>query len=203
MSAETTSRSDEGYLPQVLNGSQAPVWWAMLLVVVIETMVFATLLSSYFYLRVVADEWPPAGTPPPGLVLPVINTVVLLTSSVVLLWATAGIAQGNLRRLKIGLGVAIVLEGVFFSIKMVLSTKLPFGFTTHAYGSMFSTIDRLHSLHVLVAIVMATVVEILAFRGYFDADRRLGVQAVNIYWQFVALVWLPVFVVLFLLPRWW
>jgi cytochrome c oxidase subunit 3 len=49
---------------------------------------------------------------------------------------------------------------------------------------------------------MAIVVQILAFRGEFDAEHRLGIQAVKIYWQFVALIWLPVFVVLFLVPRW-
>lgn len=202
MSAADGSVGVENRLPTTLNGIQAPVYWGMLALVAIETVVFATLLSSYFYLRLLSDEWPPAGVPNPELLLPVINTVVLLTSSGVLLWATRGLPQNNQRRLKIGLGIAIALEGVFFTIKMVVSTGLPFSWSDHAYGSIFASIDRLHSLHVVIAIVMATVVEILAFRGAFDAEHRLGVQAVNIYWQFVALIWLPVFVVLFLVPRW-
>ncbi len=189
-------------LPTTLNGMQAPVYWGMLVLVAIETVVFATLLSSYFYLRLLSDGWPPVGVPNPKLLLPTINTVVLLTSSGMLLWATRGLSQGNQRRLKIGLGIAIVLEGVFFTIKMVVSTGLPFSWSDHAYGSIFASIDRLHSLHVVIAIIMAVVVEILAFRGEFDAEHRLGIQAVNIYWQFVALIWLPVFIVLFLVPRW-
>ena len=202
MSTADRFSAREGRLPATLNGLQAPLYWGMLALVAIETVVFSTLLSSYFYLRLMADEWPPAGVPNPKLLLPVINTVVLLTSSGVLLWATRGLAQGNQRRLKIGLGIAIVLEGVFFTIKMVVSTGLPFSWSDHAYGSIFASIDRLHSLHVVIAIIMAVVVEILAFRGEFDAEHRLGVQAVNIYWQFVALIWLPVFFVLFLVPRW-
>lgn len=202
MSAPKESVAGEGRLPATLNGMQAPVYWGMLALVAIETVVFATLLSSYFYLRLMSEEWPPAGVPNPKLLLPVINTVVLLTSSGVLLWATRGLAQNNQRRLKIGLGIAIGLESVFFTIKMVVSTGLPFSWSDHAYGSIFASIDRLHSLHVVIAILMAVVVEILAFRGEFDAENRLGIQAVNIYWQFVALIWLPVFVVLFLVPRW-
>lgn len=190
-------------LPDTLDGARSPVWWGMLLLVVIETVVFSTLLSSYFYLRLLSDEWPPPGTENPDLLLPVVNTVVLLTSSAMLLWATAGLRKGDTRRLKIGLVVALGLEGAFFAIKMVLSTGLPFGWTTHAYGSIFASIDRLHSLHVVVAIAMAAAATVLAFRGHFDSGGHIVIQAVNIYWQFVALVWLPVFFVLFLLPRWW
>lgn len=202
MSAANDHAPGGGRLPSTLNGLQAPAYWGMLALVAIETVVFATLLSSYFYLRLLSDEWPPPGVPNPKLLLPVINTGVLLTSSGVLLWATRGLSQGNQKRLKIGLGIAIGLEGVFFTIKMVVSTGLPFSWSDHAYGSIFASIDRLHSLHVVIAIVMAIVLEILAFRGAFDAEHRLGVQVVNIYWQFVALIWLPVFVVLFLVPRW-
>ena len=202
MSATNASVAGEGRLPATLNGLQAPVYWGMLALVAIETVVFATLLSSYFYLRLMSEEWPPAGVPHPKLLLPVINTIVLLTSSGVVLWATRGLAQNNQRRLKIGLAIAIVLEGVFFTIKMVVSTGLPFSWSDHAYGSIFTSIDRLHSLHVVIAILMAVVAEILVFRGEFDAENRLGIQALNIYWQFVALIWLPVFVVLFLVPRW-
>lgn len=202
MSTENRPAAGEGRLPAALNGMQAPVYWGMLTLVTIETVVFATLLSSYFYLRLLSDEWPPAGVPNPDLLLPVINTVVLLTSSGTLLWATRALAQDNQKRLKIGLGIAIGLEGVFFTIKMVVSTGLPFSWSDHAYASIFATIDRLHSLHVVIAIIMAVVVEILAIRGEFDSEHRLGIQAVNIYWQFVALIWLPVFFVLFLVPRW-
>lgn len=200
MSAVRVLRKEE--LPTEVHGSGAPVWWAMMLVVAIETTVFATLISSYFYLRFSAPEWPPGDIPDPGLLLPVINTGVLVASSVAVYWGSSGIAKGDLRRLKWGFGIGVSMEAVFFVIKMVVSTGLGYGWTTHAYGSIFSTIDRLHSAHVVVAIILGTVAEVLAFRGYFSEERRLGVQAVNIYWQFVTVIWFPVFVVLFLVPRW-
>lgn len=189
-------------LPSVLSGPRAPVWWAMILLIAIETTVFFTFISSYFYLWMLSPEWPPAGVDPPDLLLPVINTGVLLTSSMVVLWATKGIRQGKQKRLKWGIGIGAALEAVFFGIKMMVSTGLPFGWSSHAYGSIFATIDRLHSAHVVVAILMAVIIEILAIRGHFDEERLLGVEVVNLYWQFVALIWLPVFLVLFLLPRW-
>lgn len=188
-------------LPVLLTGAGAPVWWAMIVLVAIETTVFVTLISSYLFLRFTVPAWPPEGIPQPGLVLPLINTGVLLASSIAVFWGASGLKKGELRRLKIGVAIGIVMEVVFFGIKVVLSTGLEYGFTTHAYGSIFSTIDRLHTAHVVVAILMASVAEVLAIRGYFTQHRRLGIEAVNIYWQFVAVIWIPVFVVLFLVPR--
>ena len=189
-------------LPVIVSGPRAPVWWAVLLLVLIETIVFGSLISSYFYLRLGAAEWPPGGAPPPELLLPIVNTGVLFASAVAVLWATASLKKGNVRRLKWGLGAGVVLETVFFVIKLIMSGDVQVGWTENAYGSIFWTINHLHTGHVLVAILMGIVVLLLTFRGYVTVERRLPVQVVNIYWQFVTLIWVPVFVVLFLVPRW-
>ncbi|MBW3553616.1 MAG: cytochrome c oxidase subunit 3 [Gemmatimonadetes bacterium] len=189
-------------LPAEVAGPGSPVWWGMILLVAIETTVFATLISSFFYLQLMAPEWPPADVRPPDLLLPLVNTGVLLTSTASIYWATRGIKKGDQRRLKIGLGIGVVLETVFFVIKLMVSGGIRHGFTDHAYASIFWTISRLHTGHVLAAILMGSVAEILALRGYFTEQRRVGVDAVNIYFQFVAFIWLPVLLVLYLLPHW-
>lgn len=191
-----------GQLPDLVAGPKAPVWWGMILLVTIETTVFATLISSYFYMGMMLPEWPPAGVDPPDLLLPLVNTGVLLTSSFVVYWATSGIKKGKQRRLKIGLGMAVFLETVFFVIKQMMSQGIEYGWSDHAYASIFWTISRLHTGHVIAAILMGAVATVLALKGYFTQERRLGVDVVNIYFQFVALIWLPVLLVLFLLPNW-
>lgn len=189
-------------LPDVVAGPRAPVWWGMILLVAIELTVFATLFSSYFYLGLMHPDWPPPGVQPPDLMLPLINTAVLLTSSVTVFFATRSIKQGQQRRLKIALGLAVLLESAFFVIKLMMSGGIEFTWDDHAYGSIFWLISRLHTGHVLAAILMGIVAEVLALKGWFNSDRRLGMDVVNIYFQFVALVWLPVLLFLFLMPRW-
>jgi cytochrome c oxidase subunit III len=189
-------------LPWRVHGSRAPLWWGMLLVVAIETTVFATLLSSYLYLRAGAAEWPPADIPLPGLLLPGINTVVLLTSSVAVFWASRGLARGDQRRLKLGLGAGILLEVTFFVIKLIESQGFGYGWGTDAYASIFWSISGLHTVHVLIAILMAAAAGVLALKGYYTEERTLGIQVVSIYWQFVAAIWIPVAFVLYLVPRW-
>lgn len=188
-------------LPAEVAGPRSPIWWGMILLVAIETTVFATLFSAYFYLGLMAPEWPPASVAPPDLLLPLVNTAVLLTSTGSIYWATRGIKKGDEKRLKIGLGAGIVLETVFFIIKQIVSGGIRHGIDDHAFGSIFWTISRLHDGHVLAAVLMGVVAEILALRGYFNEERRVGVDAVNIYFQFVALIWLPVLFILYLLPH--
>lgn len=200
MSPTRVVRAEE--LPTVLEGSSAPVWWAILVVVAIESTVFATLISSYLYLRFTAPQWPPEGVPVPDLFLPILNTVVLFLSSVAVFIGSNGLKKGNLRRLKWGFGIGAGLEIAFLSVKVLMAIQAQFGWADHAYGSIYWTISRLHSVHVVVAIIMAVTAWVLSLRGFFSQENRLGIQVVNIYWQFVAIVWIPVFVILFLVPRW-
>lgn len=189
-------------LPVFLSGKWAPVWWGMILLVAIEITVFATLFSSYYYLGLMVPEWPPPDVEPPGLMLPLVNTAVLLVSTLMVYIATRGIRQGKQRQLKIALGVAVVMEAVFFVIKIIVSGGIQHSWDEHVYASIFWMINRLHTGHVLVAVLMGAVAEVLALKGYFTRERRVGIDLVNIYFQFVAFVWLPVLLVLFLLPHW-
>lgn len=189
-------------LPTLLNGSQAPVWWAVMLLVVIETTVFATFLSAYLFLRFRSPEWPPAGVDAPQLLLPIINTIVLAIGSIAVFIGGRALKKGNIRGLKIWLGAGVLLETVFLSVKVYETTLFDYTISTHAYGSIFWIISGLHSVHVIIAIIVAGTTEVLALKDYFTQERQLGVQLASIYWQFVAVIWIPVFVVLYLVPRW-
>lgn len=199
MRARLLAASD---LPTRITSQRSPMWWAMVLLVVIETTVFASLITSYMYLRLNAPEWPPPQIPLPGLLLPGINTLVLLTSSIAVYWAGRGLQQGNIRNLKIGLCAGVLLEVVFFIVKLVEAQGFGYGWSTTAYASIFWSISGLHTIHVIVAILMTGPAAFLALRGYYTKELRLGVQVVSIYWQFVAVIWIPVAFTLYLVPRW-
>lgn len=183
------------------NGASAPLWWGILGLVLVEGAVFATLISSYLYLRLVALEWPPAGVEPPKLLLPTINTLILLVSSGFVHMADRGIRRGDQRRLKIGLGVAIPLALAFLVIKVVEYSSVPYRWDSHVYGSIVWTLTGFHTMHVLALLIKTFVVEYLALRGYFNQDRNLGVEVNGIYWHFVVVAWLPIYFVLYFVPR--
>jgi cytochrome c oxidase subunit III len=196
------SALDVSRLPVFASGSRALLWWGMFLLVVIETMVFATFISSYYYLRFHAPHWPPAGESLPQIVLPTINTLVLLASSVAVFYADSGISRhGDVKRLKTGMAIAVLLSLVFLALKILEYSAVGYFWDTHAYGTIVWTIVVFHSAHVASVTLKGSVVLVLAFRGHFTRYRHLGVQINGIYWHFVVLIWIPLYITIYITPR--
>jgi cytochrome c oxidase subunit III len=193
---------DVSRLPVFATGSRAPVGWGMLFLVIIEAVVFATFISTYFYLRFLAPYWPPAGEELPELLLPTLNSLVLLASSGAIYYADTGISKhGDVRRLKIGMAIAVVLSILFVSLKVVEYYDSGYFWDSHAYGSIVWTIVVFHSSHVASVTLKGIVVLVLAFRGHFTRYRHLGVKINGIYWHFVVLIWIPLFITIYITPR--
>lgn len=187
-------------LPVHLHGPETPLWWATLFLVLVQAVGFVTLIASYLYLRSVNAEWPPQGTALPEPLLAGVAGGLLLASAVALGWGQRGMAAGSRWRLQTGLTLGVVL-GVGFLVLMTLERSLvDYRWDTHAYGSVIWTTVLLHLLHVLVLVLAGILLLLLALRGHFTAERRQGIQVFTLVWQFVALIWIPLFVVLYLLP---
>ena len=185
-------------LPVEVTGARAPAWWAMVLMIATEATLFACLLSSYFYLRSFAPSWPLGEIERPELKLPVIMTVVLLSSSVPIFWAESGIRQGNQMRLRIGLLISFLLGATFLGLQGYEYAHKHFSMQTNAYGSLFFTITGFHGMHVLIGLLMSLFVQVRAWLGHFNGRRRLAVENFALYWHFVDAVWIFIFSSLYL-----
>jgi len=192
---------DVSSLPVLVTGPRAPLWWGMVLLLAIESTVFASFATTYLYLRFLAPQWPPMGIDAPGLLLPSINTGVLIASGAAMAWGDAGVKKGNTRQLLIGLAAAVGLGLVFLVLKVIEYRDVSYRWDTNAYGSIVWTIVVFHSTHVASVLLKGTAVAALALKGHFTAERRLGVQINGLYWQFVVAVWVPLYVLLYWVPR--
>ncbi len=182
-------------------GSEAPLWWGFLAMIVIESMVIASLIASYFYLGMVADSWPPAGTELPQLLLPTINTVILLASSATVHYADISIDKGKLRSFAWGLIAGIILALAFLAIKAYEYSHIEYYWDSHTYGSIVWGISMFHAAHVVSLVMKTMVIAYLAVNGYFTQQRRLGATVNGMYWHFVVAIWIPLYVVLYWSPR--
>jgi cytochrome c oxidase subunit III len=189
------------HLPTHVNGSVAPLYWGICGLILGEITVFSSFVSSYFYLRLVVPDWPPAGVDPPALLLPSVNTAILVVSSYFVHRADQGIRKGDQRWLKLGLSIGFVLAILFLVLKYVEYSDVPYRWNSHAYASAMWTITGFHTAHVIALVLKTMVIGFLAFRGYFNADRNLGVQVNGLYWNFVVIIWLPLYFVLYFAPR--
>ncbi len=192
---------DAGRLSVYTYGSQGTLFWGILGLVLIESVVFGSLFGSYIFMRMGAASWPPAGIKEPDLLLPTINTVILLASSYFVHWGDSGIRRNDQRALRWGLLIGIVLALVFLVIKVVEYAGLDYLWNSHPYGSIMWAVSGFHALHVFSLVLKTIVIDILAWRGFFSPQRRMGVTINGIYWHFVVAVWIPIYIFLYWSPR--
>jgi heme/copper-type cytochrome/quinol oxidase subunit 3 len=176
--------------------------WGMLLFIVNEATLFMSLIGSYAFLGVSNTSWPPSGVAKPSLSLPLIMTLALLSSSVVLAVADRSRKRGNRRRYRAGvvgtalLGVTfLALQGKEYADKLM--TLRP---SQNSYGSLFYTITGLHGAHVAFGLLF--LMWALA-RDAKDATGTsiVGLRNASMYWHFVDGVWLAILTTLYLSPR--
>lgn len=187
-------------LPKNTSGRHSTSWWGLVLLIINEAVLFASLLASYFYLRFNSPSWPQDRLERPELLLPIIGTIVLISSSFVMHYAQAGIRQGNSARLRIGLMAGFILGAIFLGIQLYEYHNLPFQPDDDVYASLFYVITGIHGLHVFVGLLMNLFTQIRASTGGFTSTRYETVENIVLYWHFVDIIWIFVFTSLYLSP---
>jgi heme/copper-type cytochrome/quinol oxidase subunit 3 len=173
-------------------------WWGVMLTIATEGTIFVALLAAYFFVRSTSPDWPQGGISPPELMPISVFTVVLLASSIPIVWGESAIRRGDVRGLRVALATSFVM-GLAFVVNQALEYgKLEFGLHDNAYASLFILITGLHGLHLIVGLLISVVVQVKAARGWFSADRHVTVSVFSLYWHFVDGVWIFVFASLYL-----
>lgn len=164
--------------------------WGIILLIGTEAVLFACLAAAYFFLRSHAPTWPPNGVKLPELLLPAINTVLLVSSSLTMIWAERGVKRGRPGQLRLGLIFTFILGAVFLGVQLFEYSRAEFAPSDNVYSSLFFALTGLHTFHVLVGVLAILSVLVWAFAGYFTERRHKAVHNVALYWHFVDAVWL-------------
>jgi len=154
-------------------------------------MLFAALLFAYAVVRSQAAAWPPPGTPPFPRGPAASNGLLLIAAGFALrrartrgpAWATAAL----------GMGALFLLMQASLWGRLVAAHLGP---GTGALGDAFFALSMFHALHVLGGLVAIAV--LLRARARPEArPRRL--RLAMIYMDFVAVVWVVIYVAVCLL----
>lgn len=183
-----------------LSGARSAGWWAMLIVIINEAVIFSALIASYYYLRINSPAWPQDNIRRPELILPIILTVLLISSSFFMQWGLSSIKKGSVGRTRLALLIAFLLAAGFLALQIFEYSRSEFTPQTNAYGSLFFGITGIHGIHVLIAALMNLFVQVRSGLGHFTARRHLAIENVTLYWHFVDLVWLVIFTSLYIGP---
>ncbi len=164
-----------------------------------EVMLFGALFTAYFVIRSASGGWPPNGGERPELLLPGLNTLLLVSSSVTMQWAVRAVGRGQLASMRLGLRLTILLGTIFIVVQGYEFANNGFGLTDGVFGSTFYTLTGFHGAHVLAGLGLLSIVAVRARRGLISRDSHTAVEAVSYYWHFVDVVWLFLFSTLYVL----
>jgi cytochrome c oxidase subunit 3 len=179
--------------------------WGMLLFICSEVMFFFSFFWAFFHRRLsprveLGNTWPPLGIQafnPFGV--PLINTIILLSSGVSITWSHHALIEGNLTEANRSILVTIILGLYFTMIQLLEYIEAPFTIRDSAFGSTFFVATGFHGLHVVVGTTFLIVTFIRITKCSFRSSHHFGFEAAAWYWHFVDVVWLFLFVTIY----WW
>src|ERR1700682_6323 len=193
--------------PQPQYPAIKPGMMGMYIFLASEVIFSASLSAVYFYLFGSHLVWPP---PPPSTnnefyvswyPIPLINTVILLSSGVTCHFAAEALAKNNRRRF-FQLQIATILLGFAFEAgqlyEFINAFQRGLNLTANTFASAFFTMTGFHGAHVLGGLILLILVLYRASRGQFSSRHHVGVAAVTLYWHFVDVVWIFLFGILYL-----
>ena len=135
--------------------------------------------------------------------LPLINTILLVTSSFTVTVAHHALKADNRKKLKIWLVATIVLALAFLFLQaeeyVHAYQELNLTLQSGIYGSTFFMLTGFHGFHVMLGTLMLIIMLIRIQKGHFTSDNHFGFEATSWYWHFVDVVWLGLFVFVYVI----
>jgi cytochrome c oxidase subunit 3 len=148
-------------------------------------------------------HWPPVGTEVfDPWHLPLLNTLILLTSGTTVTWAHHALLNNDRRGLIWGLSLTIALGVIFTSVQAYEYAHAAFLFSGGIYGSTFYMATGFHGFHVIIGTIFLTVCLVRAVKGHFTPEQHFGFEAAAWYWHFVDVVWLFLFFCVYIWGGW-
>lgn len=203
MSIPVRFTGDLAELPTHAYGHRSITWWGVVSFFLIEGTAFALAIGAYFYVMGAEQSWPPPPYLPPNPIAGTIFTILLLLSEIPNTLAKRAAETKDLRALKKYLLIVCAMCAVMVIPRMFEFWSLNVSWKDNAYGSVMWMLLLLHVTHFLTDFVDSLVLAGLLHTKHSAEDRRLVDAAENaMYWRFVWLCWLPIYVLIYWLPRW-
>jgi cytochrome c oxidase subunit III len=223
--AEVIAESQRGlYNEQVDRSFRQGMFWFIFS----EVMFFAAFFGALFYARNMSipwlggssnnfftnlllwqgfeSAWPTNGPgnvggdyeAMPAMGLPLINTALLLTSSVTVTIAHHALIAGKRTQLATFLAATFILGFIFVGLQAYeyvhAYRDLNLRLTSGIYGSTFFMLTGFHGMHVTIGAIMLTTIFFRVLKGHFSPDKHFAFEAVAWYWHFVDVVWIGLYV---------
>lgn len=164
-----------------------------------DTMMFASLFVAFTLYKASVFNWPPEGSEI-ELLLPTINTVILVSSSFVMHKGQSALKKNDVPGLQFWFGITALMGALFLAGQAYEYSHAEFGLVTNLFASYFYVLTGFHGLHVACGLgLILSVLWRSRQPGHYSAEKHFGVEAAEIYWHFVDVIWIVLFTLVYLL----
>jgi len=179
--------------------------WGIILFIVSEVLFFFSFFWAFFHRRIsptieIGAQWPPIGIYPFNpFQVPLLNTIILLSSGVTVTWRHHAIIENNHSQALYSLILTVIL-GVYFTLLQAIEYwEATFSISDSVYGSTFFLATGFHGFHVIIGTSFLIVCLTRQIRYHFSSKHHFGFEAAAWYWHFVDVVWLFLYIRIY----WW
>lgn len=179
--------------------------WGIILFIISEVFLFISFFWGFFHNSLaprieIGISWPPKGilTFNP-IEIPLLNTLILLTSGLTITWAHHRLIENNFSQTLQGLLLTTILGFYFTILQGYEYIESPFTIADTVYGSSFFITTGLHGIHVIIGTTFLFVCLIRHYKNHFSPIHHFGFEAAAWYWHFVDVIWLLLYISLY----WW
>ena len=178
--------------------------FGMILFIVSEIMFFASFFWAFLHCSLspsidIGNIWPPKYicTLDPWS-LPLVNTIILLSSGVTITWAHKAILDNKRNDVIFGI-ISTIAYGLLFSlIQYYEYVEAPFNINDGIYGSLFFLLTGFHGFHVFVGSIFLIICLFRQINYHFNSNQHIGFECAIYYWHFVDVVWLFLFILVYI-----
>lgn len=181
-----------------------------------EVLFFGAVFATFFYYFYMWPDAFEAASNHLSLNLGAFNTVVLIGSSLTMVFAVHAAQHGTKKGQIAWLIATMILGIVFLGVKayeythkfheglvpgMYFTYQGPDAAQHQLFICMYFVMTGLHALHMIIGIGILAALVFLAQRDWFNAGYYSPVEMTGLYWHFVDLVWIFLFPLLYLIGR--
>ncbi len=171
----------------------------VILFIVSEAMFFMAIFWAFFHSALtptveLGAQWPPIGIEAINpFELPLLNTIILLSSGATVTYAHHSLIQGKRKGVLYGLVATVILAIIFTIFQGVEYTVSSFTMSDGVFGTCFFFGTGFHGLHVIIGTIFLSVGLWRIYAYHLTDHHHLGFEAGILYWHFVDVVWLFLF----------
>jgi cytochrome c oxidase subunit 3 len=162
-----------------------------------ESVIFLSFFTGYIVYKTTVTDWYPPGVTGLETREPLINTIVLVSSSFVIYVAERYLHDKKLWGFRLFLLATIAMGSYFLWGQAVEWHSLPFTYQSGLFGGMFFLLTGFHGLHVLTGVLLQTLMLGRSFiPGNYD-NGFFGVEATSLFWHFVDVIWIALYMLIY------